>query len=111
MQDEHCSLLIDYFGGRKVNLPSHLKAKLNRFSYSDDLLWHQMSPCDPLKIYVSHNKELKQKILNKLHDAPSGPLEDILTSVRCILAATPISVGSELYSIMRRLSARKACTF
>ena len=42
MQDEHCRLLIDHFGGRKVNLPSHLKAKLNRFSYSDALLWHQI---------------------------------------------------------------------
>ncbi|CAI5714562.1 unnamed protein product [Peronospora effusa] len=31
-QDEHCRLLLDQFGGRKVTLPSHLKAKLNRFS-------------------------------------------------------------------------------
>ena len=38
MQDEHCRLLIDHFGGRKVTLPSHLKAKLNCFSYSEGLL-------------------------------------------------------------------------
>ena len=72
MQDEHCCLLIVHFGGRKVNLWSHLKAKLNRFSYSAGLLWHQLSPCDPLRIYVLHDTDLKQKILYKIHDAPSS---------------------------------------
>ena len=38
MQNEHCRLLIDHFGGRRVTLPSQLKAKLKRFSYSDGLL-------------------------------------------------------------------------
>ena len=75
MQDEHCRLLIDHFGGRKVTILSHLKAKLNLFSYSDGLLWYQLSPCDPLRIYVSHDTYLKQKILYELHDAPlSGHL-------------------------------------
>ena len=63
MQDEHCRLLIDHFGGQKVNFYFHLKAKLNRFSYSDGLLWHQLSPCDPLRIYVPHDTDFKQKIL------------------------------------------------
>ena len=71
-QDEHCRLLLDYFGGRKVDLPSHLKAKLNRFSFSDGLLWHQLSPCDPSIIYVPHDTDLKLKIIHKHHDAPSS---------------------------------------
>ena len=71
-QDEHCRLLLDHFGGRKVTLPSHLKAKLNRFSYSDGLLWHQLSPCDPLRIYVPHDTDLKLMILHECHDAPSS---------------------------------------
>ena len=71
-QDDHCRLLLDHFGGRKVSLPSHLKAKLNRFSYSDGLLWHQLSPCDPLRIYVPHDTDLKLMILHELHDAPSS---------------------------------------
>ena len=46
-QDEHCLLLLDHIGGRKVTLPSHLKAKLNRFSYSDGLLWLNCHPLIP----------------------------------------------------------------
>ena len=37
-QDEHYRLLLDHFGGRKVDLPSHLKVKLSCFSFSDYLL-------------------------------------------------------------------------
>ena len=75
MQDEHFRLLIDHFGGRKITLPSHLKAKLNHFSYSNGILWHQLSHCDPLRIYVSHDTDLEQKILYNIHDAPlSGHL-------------------------------------
>ena len=70
--DKHCRLIVDHFGGPKVNLPSHLKAKLNRFSYRDGLLWHQLSPCDPLRLYVPHDTDHKQKILYGLHDAPSS---------------------------------------
>ena len=69
MQDDRCRLLIDHFGGQKVNLPSHLKAKLKRFSYSDGPLCHLQSPCDPLRIYRPHDTDLKQKILYELHDA------------------------------------------
>ena len=72
MQDERCRLLIDHFGERKVNLSSHLWAKLNRFSYSDVLLWHQLSPCDPLRTCAPRDTDLKQKILYDLHDAPSS---------------------------------------
>ena len=61
MQDEHCCLLIVHFGGRKVNLWSQLKAKLNRFSYSAGLLWHQLSPCDPLRIYVPHDTDSNRR--------------------------------------------------
>ena len=71
-QDEHCRLLLDHFSERKENLPSQLKAKLNRFSYSDDLLWHQLSPCDPLRIYVPHDTDLKLMILHEHHDVPSS---------------------------------------
>ena len=73
-QDKHCRLLLDHFGGRKVTLPSHLKAKLNRFSYSDGLLWHQLSPCDPLRIYphVPHDTDLKLMILYECHVPPSS---------------------------------------
>ena len=71
-QGDHCRPLLDHFGGRKVTLPSHLKAKLSRFSYSDGMLWHQLSPCDPLRIYVSHDTDLKLMILHELHDAPSS---------------------------------------
>ena len=70
-QDEHCRMLLGYFGGRKVTLPSHLKAKSSRFSFSDGLLWHQLSPCDPLRIYIPHDIDLKLKILYEHHDAPS----------------------------------------
>ena len=59
MQDEQCRLLTDHFGERKVNLPSHLKAKLNYFSYSDGLLWHELSACDPSRIYVLYDTDLK----------------------------------------------------
>ena len=45
---------------------------INRFSYSDGLLWHQLSPCDPLRIYVPHDTDLKQKILYDFHDALSS---------------------------------------
>ena len=71
-QDEHCRLLLDHFGGRKVTLPSHLKAKLNSFTYSDGLLWNQLSPCDPSRIYVPHHTDLKLMILHECHDAPSS---------------------------------------
>ena len=71
-QDDHCHLLLDHFGGRRVILPPHLKAKLSRFSYSDGLLWHQLSPCDPLRMYVPHDTDLKLMILHELHDAPSS---------------------------------------
>ena len=114
IQDEHCRLLIDHFGGRKITLPSHLKADLNRFSYSDGLLWHQLSPWDPLTICFPHDTDLKQKILYELHDIPSsGHLGRKRHSYECqmIFVATPISVNSQLYSIMRRVSERKACTF
>ena len=33
---------------------------------------HQLSPCDPLRIYVPHDTDLKQKIIYKLHDALSS---------------------------------------
>ena len=114
-QDEHCRLLLDHFGGRKVTLPSHLKAKLNRFSYSDGQLWHQLSPCDPLRIYVPHDTDLKLMILHECHDAPSsGHLGREKTFLRVSnknLVAPPISVGGQLYSLLRRVSAHKACTF
>ena len=61
MKNENCRLLIDHFGRRKILLTLHLKEKMN--SYSDGLLWYQLSPCDPLRIYVSHDTYLKQKIL------------------------------------------------
>ena len=70
-QDKHCRLLFHHFGGRKVILPSHLNAKLNRFSFSDGLLWHQLSPCDPLRIYVPHDTDLKLMIIDEHHDASS----------------------------------------
>ena len=61
IQDEHCRLLLDHFGGRNINFLSHLKAKLNRFSYSDGLLWNQTSPCAALIIYILHETGLKQR--------------------------------------------------
>ena len=83
MQDKHYRLLIDYFGGQKVNLPSHPKANLKRFSYSNGLLWHQLSPCDPLGIYFPYDTDIKQTILYELHDAPSnGHLGREKTSLR-----------------------------
>ena len=72
IQYGHCRLFLDHFGGREVTLPSHLKAKFNRFSYSDVLLWHQLSPCDPLRTCAPRDTDLKQKILYVLHDAPSS---------------------------------------
>ena len=72
MQAEHCCLLIDHFGGRKVTLPSHLKAKLYCFSCSDGLLCHQLSPCDPLRIYVPQDADFKPNILYEIYDAPSS---------------------------------------
>ena len=114
-QDEHCRLLLDHFGGRKVTLLSHLKAKLNCFSYSDGLLWHQLSPCDPLRIYVPHDTDLKLMILHECHDAPSsGHLGREKTFLRVSnknLVAPSISVGGQLYSLLRRVSSHKACTF
>ena len=84
-QDEQFRLLLDHFRGRKVNHPSHLKAKLNRFSYSDALLWHQLSPCDPLRIYVPHDIDLKLMIIHDHHDAPSsGHLGRENTFLRCL---------------------------
>ncbi|CAI5716747.1 unnamed protein product [Peronospora effusa] len=71
-QDEHCRLLLDHFGGRKVTLLLHLKAKLNRFSYSDGLLWHHLSSCDLFRIYVPLDIDLKLMILHECHDAPSS---------------------------------------
>ena len=38
MQGKNCCLLIDHFGRQNVTLSSHLKTKLNRFSYNDGLL-------------------------------------------------------------------------
>ena len=72
MQDERCRLHKDHFGGRKVIIPSHPKAKICRFSYSDGLLWHQLSPYYPLRAYVTHKTYPKQKILYEFHDAPSS---------------------------------------
>ena len=71
-QDDHCRLLLDHFGGRKVTLPSYMKAKLSRFSYSDGLLWHQLSLCAPLNIYFPHDTNLKMMNIHELHDAPSS---------------------------------------
>ena len=48
-QDDHCRLLLDHFSGRVVILSPHLKAKISRFSYSDGLLWNQLSTCDVLR--------------------------------------------------------------
>ena len=114
-QDEHCRLLLDHYGERKGTFQSHLKAKLNRFSYSDGLLWHQLSPCDPLRIDVPHDTDLKLMILHECHDAPSsGHLGREKTFLRVseeILVAPPISLGGQVYSLLRRVSAHKACTF
>ena len=70
MQDEHLCLILDLFDGRKVNLQSHLKAKLNRFIFIGGLLWHQLPPCDTLRIYATHETDIKKKIIYELHDAP-----------------------------------------
>ena len=72
MQDEHCRLMLDHFSERNVTLPSHIKSKLSRFSYSDVLLWHQLSSCDPLRIYDPYDTDLKLMILHECHDAPSS---------------------------------------
>ena len=65
-QDDHCRLLLDQFSGREVILPPHLKAKISRFSYSDGLLWNQLSTCDVLMIYVPHDTDLKLMFLHEL---------------------------------------------
>ena len=73
--DEQCRLLLAHFKGEDVKLPPALAAKLTRFSYSDGLLWHQLSPCDPMRIYVPHDEDLKLRLIHELHDAPpSGHL-------------------------------------
>ena len=73
--DEQCRLLISYFVKGEDKLTPPLRAKLSRFSYSDGLLWHQLSPCDPLRIYVPHDTDLKLRILHECHDVPhSGHL-------------------------------------
>ena len=82
--DEHCRLVLDHFSERKVTFPSHRKAKLNRFSFSDGLESHQLSPCDPLKIYVPHDTDLKLIFIREHDDAPSNghqSREDIFKSV------------------------------
>ena len=72
MQDEHFRLLLDHFSEWKISRPSHIKAKLSRFSYNDGLLWHRLSPWDPLRIYVSHDTDVKLIILHKCYDAQSS---------------------------------------
>ena len=74
---------------------------------------HQLLPCDPLKIYVSHDTDLSQNILYGFHDAPSSGHLGRGNSYECQMnfGATPIYVGSQLHSIMQRVSACKACTF
>ena len=69
-QDEQCRLLISYLDKGEDKLTPQLRAKLSRFSYSDGLLWHQLSPCDELRIYVPHDTDLKLRILHECHDVP-----------------------------------------
>ena len=58
-QDEQCRLLIAHFQEQKPKIPGSLQAKLNRFSYNDGLLWHQLSDCDYPRVYVPHDEALK----------------------------------------------------
>ena len=80
--------------------------KLSRFSYSDSLLWHPLSPCNPLRIYVPHDTDLKLMIRQELHDAPSiGHLGHEKTFLRVLekFGGPPISMGGQLYSLLRRV--------
>ena len=70
MQDEHCRLrtLVD----EKLTFRHTSRRSLTALVIVMVCLWHELSPCDPLRTYVPHDTDLKQKILYELHDAPSS---------------------------------------
>jgi hypothetical protein len=66
-------LLIAHFDGTsKEPLPAKLAAKIARYSFSDGLLWHQLSEYDYPRVVVPHDQDLKLMILHELHDAPAS---------------------------------------
>ena len=74
--DPILSKIYDYFRDptdqRKQKLPPHVKSRLHRYVFQNDLLYYRIEKDDNLRLVVPDDLDLKLRIMYEYHDAPAS---------------------------------------
>ncbi len=57
---------------RKHKLPPHVKSRLHRYVFQDDMLYYRIDQDDNLRIVIPDDTDLKLRIMYEYHDAPAS---------------------------------------
>ena len=68
--DDFCSAMIAHLQDPAAPAPANILAQASRFSFSEGLLWHQVSPGDVMTTVVPNDDSLRERILREFHDVP-----------------------------------------
>ncbi len=68
--DSFCSAMIAHLQNPSAPTTANILARASRFSFSEGLLWHQVSPGDVLTTVVPNDSSLRERILREYHDVP-----------------------------------------
>ena len=72
--DSFCSAMIAHLKDPAASAAANILARASRFSFSEGLLWHQVSPGDVLKTVVPNDSSLRERIIREFHDVPYAGL-------------------------------------
>lgn len=57
---------------RKGKLPPHVKSRLHRYVFQNDMLYYRIAQDDNLRIVIPDDHDLKLRIMYEYHDAPAS---------------------------------------